>query len=135
MLSRVWQEFEYRINVFRVTVVHTLNNFSCLKNLFSFPVAVNNSIKSCLTFWVVLRRMVFNSRRFGTRSVPYSEASGCIHAPMRMVQCSETSAIKHLTPENNPKINTRRHILLLCSGRCKLFVLLYCIETQRDVFD
>jgi hypothetical protein len=27
---------------------------------------------SCVNFWVVLRRMVFNSRRFGTLSVPSS---------------------------------------------------------------
>jgi hypothetical protein len=31
---------------------------------------------------------------------------GCIHLPMKMeqTQCSKTSAIKHHTPENNPKI-------------------------------
>jgi hypothetical protein len=49
-------------------------------------------IMSCVTFRVVLRRMVFN-----------------IHASMKMeqTQCSETSAIKHHTPENNPKCYTR----------------------------
>jgi hypothetical protein len=31
-----------------------------------------------------------------------------VHAPMKMeqTQCSETSAIKHHTPENNPKVYT-----------------------------
>jgi hypothetical protein len=32
---------------------------------------------SCITFWVVLRLMVFNSRRFETLSLPSSQASGC----------------------------------------------------------
>ena len=46
MLTRVWQELEYRIDVCRVTVVHTSNMSSCPKKKFySFPVAVNNSIK------------------------------------------------------------------------------------------
>jgi hypothetical protein len=47
MLTRVWQKLEYRIDVCRVTVVHTSNISSCQKkkNFFSFPVAVNNSIK------------------------------------------------------------------------------------------
>jgi hypothetical protein len=43
---------------------------------------------SCVTFWVILRRMVFNSRRFGT-------------------QWSKLPAIKLHTPENNPKDYTR----------------------------
>ena len=34
MLTRVWQELEYRIDVCRVTVVHTLNISSCQKKLF-----------------------------------------------------------------------------------------------------
>jgi hypothetical protein len=42
MLTRVWQELEYRIDVCRVTRgAHTEHH----KNFFSFPVAVNNSIK------------------------------------------------------------------------------------------
>ena len=42
MLTRVWQELEYRIDV--SPVVHTSNISSCQKkNTFSFPVAVNNS--------------------------------------------------------------------------------------------
>jgi hypothetical protein len=41
MLTRLWQELEYRIDVCRVTS----NNSSCQKNFFSFPVAVYNSIK------------------------------------------------------------------------------------------
>jgi hypothetical protein len=56
MLTRVWQEFAYRIDVCRVTrgahmcavspVVHTSNISSFQKNtFFSFPVAVNNSFK------------------------------------------------------------------------------------------
>jgi hypothetical protein len=103
-------------------------------------------------FPVVLRRMVFNSRRFGTlcfifigewilhihistrlwrwnrHSVPkrrllntirrrtahcvcsiFIGSIWSIHTPMKMdqTQCSETSAIKHNTPENNPKDYTR----------------------------
>jgi hypothetical protein len=70
---------------------------------------------SCVTFWVVLRRMVFNSRCFGTlcllhlhRQVDAKWVSR-IHSPMKMeqTQCSKTSAIKHHTPENNPKGYTR----------------------------
>jgi hypothetical protein len=51
---------------------------------------------SCVTFWVVLRRMVFNSRRFGTLRL-FHFCSFRIHLPMKMeqTQCSETSAIKH----------------------------------------
>ena len=46
MLMRVWQELEYRIDVCRVTCgAHTSNISSCQKKLFSFPVAVNNSIE------------------------------------------------------------------------------------------
>ena len=44
-LTHVWQELEYRIDVCRVTVVHT-SKISSLKKKkkISFPVAVNNSI-------------------------------------------------------------------------------------------
>jgi hypothetical protein len=49
----------------------------------------------CVTFWVVLRRMVFNSRRFGTL---------CLFHLHRRV---DASAIKHHTPENNPNGYTR----------------------------
>jgi len=47
MLTRVWQELEYRISMCAVSpVVHISNISSCpKKNLFSFPVAVNHSIK------------------------------------------------------------------------------------------
>jgi len=47
MLTRVWQELEYRIHVCRVTpVVHTSNISICQKKKkFSFPVTVKNSIK------------------------------------------------------------------------------------------
>ena len=43
MLTRVWQELEYRIDVCRVTC----GAHSCQKKhfFFSFPVPVNNSIK------------------------------------------------------------------------------------------
>jgi hypothetical protein len=45
MLTHVWQELEYRIDVAVSSVVYTSNSSSCQKNFFSFPVAVNNSIK------------------------------------------------------------------------------------------
>jgi hypothetical protein len=46
MLTRVWQELEYRIVVYRVTYsTHIEHLFLSKKNFFSFPVAVNNSIK------------------------------------------------------------------------------------------
>jgi hypothetical protein len=48
MLTRVWQELEYRIYVCRVTrgahIEHPL--VVKKKNFLSFPVAVNNSIKA-----------------------------------------------------------------------------------------
>jgi len=47
MLTRVWQELEYRIECAVSPVVHTANSSSCQKKknlFFSFPVAVNNSI-------------------------------------------------------------------------------------------
>jgi hypothetical protein len=48
MLMRVWQELEYRIDVCRVTRGAHIEicSFQKKKNLFSFPVAVNNSIKA-----------------------------------------------------------------------------------------
>jgi hypothetical protein len=126
---------------------------------------------SCVIFWVVLRRMVFNSRRFGTlclfhlhrrvdatihltlttmiainphyllqqtqplnpslpkglrQYVPvchitkFYHHSFRIHAPMKMeqVQCSETSAIKHHTSENNPKGYTRHQLTYLSCVYC-----------------
>jgi hypothetical protein len=42
MLTRVWQELEYRIVVCHVTRGAHIEH---LYNFFSFPVAVNNSIK------------------------------------------------------------------------------------------
>jgi hypothetical protein len=46
MLTRVWQELEYRIDVCRVTrCSHIEHLLLSKKNFFSFPVAVNNSIK------------------------------------------------------------------------------------------
>jgi hypothetical protein len=56
---------------------------------------------SCVTFWVVLRRR---------RTTNFNPHSFRIHLPMKMEQteCSEMSAIKHHTPENNPKGYTRR---------------------------
>jgi hypothetical protein len=45
MLTRVWQELEYRIDVCRVTRgAHIEHLKLSKKNFFSFPVAVNNSI-------------------------------------------------------------------------------------------
>jgi hypothetical protein len=45
MLTRVWQELEYRIDVCRVTRGAHIEHLLLSKNLFSFPVAVDNSIK------------------------------------------------------------------------------------------
>jgi hypothetical protein len=45
MLTRLWQELEYRIDVCRVIRGAPSNISSCQKNFLSFPVAVNNSIK------------------------------------------------------------------------------------------
>jgi hypothetical protein len=45
MLTRVWQELEYRIDVCRVTRgAHIEHPLVAKKIFFSFPVAVNNSI-------------------------------------------------------------------------------------------
>jgi len=46
MLTRVWQELEYRIDVCRVTRgAHIEHLKLSKKNFFTFPVAVKNSIK------------------------------------------------------------------------------------------
>jgi len=46
MLACVWQELEYRIDVCRVTGGTHIENFQLWNKIFfSFPVAVNNSIK------------------------------------------------------------------------------------------
>jgi hypothetical protein len=46
MLTRVWQEIEYRIDVCRVARgTHIEHLWLSKKNFFSFPVSVNNSIK------------------------------------------------------------------------------------------
>jgi len=44
MLTRVWQESEYRIDVCRVTRGAHIEHLWLSKIFFSFPVAVNNSI-------------------------------------------------------------------------------------------
>jgi hypothetical protein len=61
----------------------------------------NLFLVSRVIFWVVLRRMMFNSRRFGTLCLFNLH----IHSPMKMekTHCSDTSVIKHHTPENNSK--------------------------------
>jgi hypothetical protein len=53
ILTRVWQELEYRIDVCRVTRGAHVENL-CQKNFFSFPVAVNNSIKVGLFGFLVI---------------------------------------------------------------------------------
>jgi len=45
MLTRVWQELEYRIDGCRVTRGAHIELSSCQKKIFSFPVTVNISIK------------------------------------------------------------------------------------------
>jgi hypothetical protein len=45
MLTRVLQELEYRIDVCRVTRGAHIEHVRLSKEIFSFPVAVNNSIK------------------------------------------------------------------------------------------
>jgi len=46
MLTRVWQQLEYRIDVCRVTCGAHIEHLSLSKkNVFSFPVAVKTSIK------------------------------------------------------------------------------------------
>jgi hypothetical protein len=46
MFTREWQELEYRIDVCRITRSAHIKHLSLSKkNFFSFPVAVNNSIK------------------------------------------------------------------------------------------
>jgi hypothetical protein len=46
MLPGVWQEFEYRIDVCRVTHRYTSNISRCQKFFFIFPVTVKNSIRA-----------------------------------------------------------------------------------------
>jgi hypothetical protein len=45
MLTRVWQQLEYRIDVCRVTRGAHIEHLLLKKKIFSFPVAVNISIK------------------------------------------------------------------------------------------
>jgi len=46
MLTRVWQQLEYRIDMCRVTRgAHIEYLYLSKKNFFNFPVAVNNFIK------------------------------------------------------------------------------------------
>jgi hypothetical protein len=45
MLTRVWQELEYRMDVCRVTRGKQIEHFYLSKQPLSFPVAVNISIK------------------------------------------------------------------------------------------
>jgi hypothetical protein len=46
MLTRVWQELEYCIDVCHVTRGAHIEISSCQKTFFSVPVVVNNSIKA-----------------------------------------------------------------------------------------
>jgi hypothetical protein len=85
--------------ILKSTAVVSILWLLTLKQLASEALIISNtntlSILSCVTFWVVFRRMVFNSRRFGTL---------CLFHLYRRV---DASAIKHHTPENNPKGYTR----------------------------
>jgi hypothetical protein len=45
MMTRVWQELEYRIDVCRVTRGAHIEYIQLSKTFFSFPAVVNNSIK------------------------------------------------------------------------------------------
>jgi hypothetical protein len=45
MLTRVWQQLEYRIDVCHVTPGADIEHLQLPKKNFRFPVAVNNSIK------------------------------------------------------------------------------------------
>jgi hypothetical protein len=45
MLTRVWQELVYRIDVYRVTRGAYIEHLYLSKKVFSFPVVVKNSIK------------------------------------------------------------------------------------------
>jgi hypothetical protein len=77
------------------------------------------SVKLCVLFWVVPRRVVFNSQRFGTLCLFH------LHRRVDM-KCSETSAIKHHMPGNNPKEYTQHleHGESLKSRSVKLLQLL-----------
>ena len=46
MLTRVWQELEFRIDVCRVTRGAHIEHLFFVKKKINFPVAVNNSIKA-----------------------------------------------------------------------------------------
>jgi hypothetical protein len=52
-LTSLWQELAYRIDVCRVARGAPSNISSYQKNLFSFPVAVNNSIKVSLLVFLL----------------------------------------------------------------------------------
>jgi hypothetical protein len=71
-------------------------------------------------FWVVPRRVVFNSRHSGTLCLLHLHRRGdikCVKlerpklglglSNFKQTQCSETSVIKHHTPWNNPKYYTQ----------------------------
>jgi hypothetical protein len=72
---------------------------------------------SCVNFWVVQRRVVFDSRRFATLCLfQLHRHSFRIHLPMKMeqTQCFETPAIKHHTPEKISKGYTRHIYVYVC---------------------
>jgi hypothetical protein len=55
ILTRVWQEIEYHIDVCRVTfVAHIENLYLSKKNFFIFPVAMNNPIKGVPLVFLLL---------------------------------------------------------------------------------
>ena len=54
MLTRVWQQLEYRIDMCRVTrCAHIEHLYLSKRNFFSFPVAVKNSIKLGSLFFLL----------------------------------------------------------------------------------
>jgi hypothetical protein len=62
-----------------------------------------------LSFALFRRRVVFNIRRFETLCLLHLHGrvgTVHIHSPMKMEQkqCSETSAVKHHTPAEQPKV-------------------------------
>ena len=64
---------------------------------------LSTSLLSFVFFWVILRRLIYTCRRFGTLYLFHLQR----HLPLKMeqIECSKTSAYINQTPGNHPKEN------------------------------
>jgi hypothetical protein len=105
--ERLWNPFCYRPDMMLIEACSTHGGTECeirdgttweTRVVVGMILTLTSWFQTFAVFWML--RVIFNSRRFGTLH---------IHSPMKMeqTQCSETSAIKHHTPGNDPKDYTQ----------------------------